>query len=133
MNSLGRHPSIKSGEKENSSSRVYVLHETSYRGILRRSCALTAKICTVLLSKAIAFLTLRLPSGRLRCYELPSIMLVFQGNPMGVECSRKKTISSYVYKGRMTTTAVSKTHFRIVLSLFMKAGTNLSHGNEFNF
>ena len=38
MNSLGRHPSIKSGGRENSSSRVYILHETSYKGILRRSC-----------------------------------------------------------------------------------------------
>ena len=51
---------------------------------------------------------------------------------MGVECSRKQTISFYIYRGRMTTTAVSKTHFRIALSLFIKAGTNLSHGNEFN-
>ena len=32
----------------------------------------------------------------------------------------------------MTTTEVSKTHFRIALSLFIKAGTNLSHGNDFN-
>ena len=124
MNSLGRYPSIKSGEKETSPSRVYVLHETSYTGILRRSCALTAKICNVLLSKAIAFLTLQLPS--------PSIMLVFQGNPMGVECSRKKAISFYIYKGRMTTTTVSITHFRIALRLFIKAGTNLSNENEFN-
>ena len=51
---------------------------------------------------------------------------------MGVECSRKKTFFVYIYKGRVTTKAVSITHFRIALSLFIKAGTNLSHENEFN-
>ena len=51
---------------------------------------------------------------------------------MGVECSRKKTISFYIYKGRMTTTEVSKTHFRIVLAFLSKQAQTFPHENEFN-
>ena len=97
MNSLGRHPSLKSREKENSSSRVYVLHKTSYTGILRRSCALTAKVCMYRFAY------------KIHCFfDAPVVIavfvaisyllsLVFQGNPMGVECSRKKTFFFYIY------------------------------------
>ena len=90
---MGWQPSLKSGEKEHSLSLVYVLHKSSYTGISRRSCALTAKICTVLLTKSIASLTLQYHCC-LRCYKLP-IMLVFQGNPMRVDFFRKKTFSFY--------------------------------------
>ena len=59
-------------------------------------------------------------------------MLVFQGNPMGVECSRKKTISFYIYKGRMTTTAVSKPIFELPLAFLSKRVQTFPHENEFN-
>ena len=129
MNSLGWHPSLKLSEKEHSSSRVYVFKR---RIRVRRRCVLTAKICTVLLTKSFFFLTFHASCHcRLRCYKLP-IILVVQGNSMGIECSGKKTISFYINKCGVTTPAVSLTHFRIALSLFIKAGTNLSHESEFN-
>ena len=51
---------------------------------------------------------------------------------MGVECSRKKTISFYIYKGRMTTTAVSKPIFELPLAFLSKRVQTFPHENEFN-